>query len=315
MRVDQHVVLTPKRIPTERFRDAEAALARLELIYDTHTAFLRDQFARLLKTGTLPGRVRATYPEVRIETSTYAQIDSRLAYGHVAGPGVYSTTVTRPALFRGYLARTDPPAHPQPRRAGRDRPVGRADPAALRLSRRHPRRGRDRRPHPSTSGRSATCSTCPISRSWTMPSSTARYRAAPGAPMPLAPVHARRGSTTRCTACRTTPRRCRSISRTSSSSPTTSSTSTSSHQTRRDDGGRRPRLRQPSSSPATWSRPARFGRAGQRGTTPERLPQMPAYPPDARRATRASPWSISASGRPTPRPSPTTSRCSGRMPG
>ncbi len=39
-------VLTPKRIPTERFRDAEAALARLELIYDTHTAFLRDQFAR-----------------------------------------------------------------------------------------------------------------------------------------------------------------------------------------------------------------------------------------------------------------------------
>lgn len=43
MSVDQNVVLTPKRIPTERFRDADAALARLQLIYDTHTAFLRDQ--------------------------------------------------------------------------------------------------------------------------------------------------------------------------------------------------------------------------------------------------------------------------------
>ena len=103
MSVDQNIVLTPKRIPTERFRDAEAALARLELIYDTHTAFLRDQFRDLLKTGTLPGRVRATYPEVLLETSTYAQIDLRLAYGHVSGPGVYSTTVTRPSLFRGYL--------------------------------------------------------------------------------------------------------------------------------------------------------------------------------------------------------------------
>ena len=38
-------------------------------------------------------------------------------------------------------------------------------------------------------------------------------------------------------------------------------------------------------------------------------------PPDASRAMAASPWSISASARPTPRPSPTTSPCCGRMPG
>jgi len=96
-------ITTPRRIPAERFYDAEAAFARLELIYDTHTAFLREQFQRLIRDGTLPARVRATYPEVLIETSTYAQIDSRLAYGHVAGPGVYATTITRPSLFRGYL--------------------------------------------------------------------------------------------------------------------------------------------------------------------------------------------------------------------
>ena len=93
----------PKRIAAEHFDDAEAAVARLELIYDTHTAFIRERFAALLRNKRLRGRVRATYPEILIETSTYAKIDSRLAYGHVAGPGVYSATVTQPALFRSYL--------------------------------------------------------------------------------------------------------------------------------------------------------------------------------------------------------------------
>jgi AMP nucleosidase len=103
MKSDSNPILSPPRIATERFTDAEAAVARLELIYDTHTAFLRDQFAKLLRDGHLDGRVRATYPEILIETATFAKIDSRLSYGHVAGPGVYSTTVTQPKLFRSYL--------------------------------------------------------------------------------------------------------------------------------------------------------------------------------------------------------------------
>jgi len=96
-------LITPQRIPTEAFHDAEAAVARLEHIYLVHTQFIRDQFAKLMEDKRLPGRVRATYPEVLIETSTYAQIDSRLSYGHVAGPGVYATTITQPLLFRDYL--------------------------------------------------------------------------------------------------------------------------------------------------------------------------------------------------------------------
>ena len=47
--------------------------------------------------------MRATYPFVRIATTTYARVDSRLAYGFVSGPGVHETTVTRPDLFRPYL--------------------------------------------------------------------------------------------------------------------------------------------------------------------------------------------------------------------
>ena len=103
MKSEYAPILSPPRIATEHFTDAEAAVARLEHIYDTHTAFLREQFAKLLETGNLDARVRATYPEVLIQTSTYARIDSRLSYGHVTGPGVYATTITRPKLFRNYL--------------------------------------------------------------------------------------------------------------------------------------------------------------------------------------------------------------------
>jgi AMP nucleosidase len=53
--------------------------------------------------GDQQTRYRAFYPEVGVSTSSYAQIDSRLAYGHMPGPGHYSTTITRPDLFESYL--------------------------------------------------------------------------------------------------------------------------------------------------------------------------------------------------------------------
>ena len=93
----------PKPIAFEAFDNAEAAYERLELIYDLHTAFIRERFASMLAHGRLSGHVRATYPEVRIETSSFAKVDSRLSYGHVAGPGVYAATITQPRLFRSYL--------------------------------------------------------------------------------------------------------------------------------------------------------------------------------------------------------------------
>ena len=47
--------------------------------------------------------MRAHYPYVRVRTETVARADSRLAYGFVAGPGVYETTLTRPDLFGDYF--------------------------------------------------------------------------------------------------------------------------------------------------------------------------------------------------------------------
>ena len=61
-------------------------------------------FARALANGKPPHRIRAYYPEIRITITSFDKVDSRLSFGHVSSPGTYATTVTRPALFAGYLA-------------------------------------------------------------------------------------------------------------------------------------------------------------------------------------------------------------------
>ena len=57
----------------------------------------------MLETGQSSCRYRAYYPEVRITTTSYASVDSRLSFGHVTGPGTFAATITRPAMFRHYL--------------------------------------------------------------------------------------------------------------------------------------------------------------------------------------------------------------------
>jgi AMP nucleosidase len=96
-------ILTPKRIATESFMDATTACDRLQQIYARNTAFLRDRFEAYVQGKPLKSRVRATYPFVRITTTTHSRVDSRLSYGFVSGPGVHETSITRPDLFRGYL--------------------------------------------------------------------------------------------------------------------------------------------------------------------------------------------------------------------
>jgi AMP nucleosidase len=96
-------IWSPRPSATKTFMDAEAAVARLEEIYDRNTAFLRDRFEAYAKGAPLDRRVRATYPCVRITTQTFARVDSRLSYGFVSGPGAYEATVTRPDLFRRYF--------------------------------------------------------------------------------------------------------------------------------------------------------------------------------------------------------------------
>jgi AMP nucleosidase len=95
-------MITPDVAPRREFNNPDAALAHVVAIYNAGVAHLR-QHLKAFIDGDVPGdRVRATYPYVRIRVDTVLRADSRLAYGFVAGPGRYETTLTRPDLFGNY---------------------------------------------------------------------------------------------------------------------------------------------------------------------------------------------------------------------
>ena len=96
-------IRTPPLREPQLFDDPAAAVAFVRELYDEATAFLRDRFGETLNGGSIRARYRAFYPEIRITTTSYGKIDSRLSFGYVAEPGEYSTTVTRPDLFEAYL--------------------------------------------------------------------------------------------------------------------------------------------------------------------------------------------------------------------
>ena len=96
-------LVVPEPVRPRRFTDAAEAVEALDALYVRNTSFLRDCFAGLANGKDDAKRYRAFYPEVALSTSSFAQIDSRLAYGHMPAPGHYATTITRPDLFARYL--------------------------------------------------------------------------------------------------------------------------------------------------------------------------------------------------------------------
>ncbi|MGV8985505.1 MAG: AMP nucleosidase [Cypionkella sp.] len=97
------ILLTPAASEPAVFSDATAAVDHLELLYAQATTFLGQAFSDSVTLGKPAARVRAYYPEIRLTVSSHDKIDSRLSFGHVSHPGTYSTTITRPDLFRNYL--------------------------------------------------------------------------------------------------------------------------------------------------------------------------------------------------------------------
>lgn len=97
----------PPFIAPTRHLSAESALQQVHTIYDQQIAHLRDSMQRFVQGETLPGHVRACYPFVRIHTETVSRSlqnpeIAHLAYGFVAGPGHFETTLTRPDLYHEY---------------------------------------------------------------------------------------------------------------------------------------------------------------------------------------------------------------------
>ncbi|MEO3414596.1 AMP nucleosidase [Roseovarius sp. CAU 1744] len=99
----QENLLTPAQPDSQEFFDATAAVNRLVELYETASGFLCTAFNKAMRGEVPAQRVRAYYPEIRITTTTFSQVDSRLSFGHVSAPGTYAATITRPVLFRNYL--------------------------------------------------------------------------------------------------------------------------------------------------------------------------------------------------------------------
>src|SRR6056297_2776038 len=93
----------PEPRPPQSFTSAAAAVDHLIALYDEAVTFLCTRFIDAIQSGIPDARIRAFYPEIRITTQSFAKIDSRLSFGHLAEPGTYATTITRPRLFRHYL--------------------------------------------------------------------------------------------------------------------------------------------------------------------------------------------------------------------
>ena len=96
-------IVTPPPYPRKSFTDPAEAVKALKELYDRNTTFLRDSFVHLAESGQDNARFRAFYPELGVSTTSYAQVDTRVSYGHVPSPGHYATTITRPDLFESYL--------------------------------------------------------------------------------------------------------------------------------------------------------------------------------------------------------------------
>ncbi len=96
-------IIAPTAVEPVYFDDAKAAVKAVQKLYADATGFLRQHFKAIMAGGEIKGRYRAYYPQVMITTTTFAKVDSRLSFGHVAEPGTYRATLTRPDLFENYL--------------------------------------------------------------------------------------------------------------------------------------------------------------------------------------------------------------------
>lgn len=101
----QNRAMSPPALPAAAPRlhtDPEAALADVRARYEAGVARLRAELQRFVAGDAFAQPVRACYPYVAVHTDTVARADTPLAYGFVAGPGRYETTLTRPDLYGDY---------------------------------------------------------------------------------------------------------------------------------------------------------------------------------------------------------------------
>ena len=185
-------VVSPEPYTRQSFTDAEKAVEALKQLYDRNTEFLRDSLRGARATAaTSQALPRLLSRSRRHDDVATPRSTSRLSYGHMPTPG-HLFDDDHPAgrcsgatcSSRSQLIMRN---HGVPVTVGgidrrRSRCISPSSKAPM---------SRARSPTGST-GRCATCSTCPISTAPTTTSSTAPSRPRPAKPRPLAPFTAQR---------------------------------------------------------------------------------------------------------------------------
>lgn len=89
----------------KKFTEAAKAVAYIQDLYDASTAFLQEKFKLYAKDkASYKDIYKAYYPMIRIENDRHGvRVDTRLSYGFLADVGTFSTTITRPDLYKDYL--------------------------------------------------------------------------------------------------------------------------------------------------------------------------------------------------------------------
>ncbi|HEX2256164.1 MAG TPA: AMP nucleosidase, partial [Afifellaceae bacterium] len=103
--LDVATELHPGALDLRPFTDADAALRRIDDIYDASTSTIRDRFARFAAGERSGGDTfGASYPYLGVTIGPGEVVrESRPSYGSLPAAGAYATTVTRPDIFGPYL--------------------------------------------------------------------------------------------------------------------------------------------------------------------------------------------------------------------
>ena len=83
----------------------EQALDKLEALYEQSVTALREAIGQYIDQGTLTrAQGQFVYPELSVSWDGSAKNPQKTrAYARFTHPGCYTTTITRPTLFRPYL--------------------------------------------------------------------------------------------------------------------------------------------------------------------------------------------------------------------
>ncbi|MAT00581.1 MAG: AMP nucleosidase [Rhodobacteraceae bacterium] len=87
----------------KNFIDATEAVTKLQCLYNQSISNLQKAFKSTMSGHRPDDKIQEYYPQITIKIDSFSEVDSRLAFGHVNNPGTYTTTITRPNLFKKYL--------------------------------------------------------------------------------------------------------------------------------------------------------------------------------------------------------------------